>query len=74
MNCAVLPSLAELVLLILGTVWVTSAQNCHVQLLRHTRNFLFVAWSVVAFGLIMKIYAKCSPASVGAPTHLKQRT
>jgi hypothetical protein len=74
MNCAVLPSLAELVLLILGTVWVTSAQNCHVQLLRHTRNFILVAWSVVAFGVLMKIYAKCSPASVGAPTGLKQRT
>lgn len=74
-----IPALAEIVLLILGTVWLYQSSRCNVSLillaisLLHTSGqdamlatakiMIYVLWAVVVFGLIVKIWRWCLSAS-----------
>jgi len=54
------PALMELVMLILGTVWAYRADRCHIALKTYSWSFVIVLWCIVAFGVVAKLYFKCS--------------
>ena len=50
-----LPALAELTMLVVGTVWVRNTQSCNQHLKQDAVTMLYVLWAVVGFGVVVKL-------------------
>jgi len=54
-----LPALAEIVLLLLATVWINTSKRCNDSLLSNVQVFVYVLWGAVGLTVLFKMYRFC---------------